>query len=134
VIKISPGVYGDYYWHVEQPERVAFTRSGQVLELNFAARLNGEIEGTVYAQRQQKPLAGVMIELADRQGQLVQRLKTGFDGFYLFEKVPFGQYQVRISVEQLQRLNYQPMVPLGVILSDENDIASGNDFMIKVVE
>ena len=48
VVKVSPGVFGDHYWDVDDPKRAVITRQGKALVLEYAARLNGEIEGTVY--------------------------------------------------------------------------------------
>jgi hypothetical protein len=131
VIKISPGVYGDYYWDVPMPERAVITRLGKPLILEFAARLNGEIEGMVYKTKQTlTPLSGVSLELLDDQGNIAMTVKSGFDGFYLFEKVPFGQYLVRVSPALLKQLNHQPIKALPVKVSKDNDIVSGLDFYL----
>ena len=132
VVKISPGVYGDYYWDVSMPERAVLTRVGKPLTVNFAARLNGEVEGMVFKNNENgAPLSGVEIQLLDQDGKVIKTVKSGFDGFYLFEKVPFGQYQIRISEKQLIRLGYVVNQSQSIEVSKDNDIVSGVDFYLK---
>lgn len=132
VIKVSSGVYGDHYWDVESPERAVVTREGKSLTVDFAARFNGEIEGSVYKDQQSlRAVAGLVIELLDGEGKVINTVKSGFDGFYLFEKVPFGHYQVQVAIEQLKRQGMNLVAPQSVEVSDENDIVSGIDFYLN---
>lgn len=131
VIKISPGIFGDHYWDVEIPEIAVLAREGKTLTVNFAAMFNGEIEGSVYLDEQfLKPLSGVVVELVDAQGNIVNSVKSGFDGFYLFEKVPFGRYQVQIEAVQLIKQKLPPVSPQNIEVSSDNDIVSGVDFYL----
>ncbi len=131
VVKVSPGVHEDYYWDVEVPERAVISRQGKPLQLDFAAALNGEIEGFVMHSGQTKPVSGVVLELVSSKGEVIQTVKSGFDGFYLFEKVRFGNYSVRVSAAQLNELHYLTVEPITVELSQENDIVSGIEFYLE---
>lgn len=132
VIKVSPGVFGDHYWDVSMPERAVITRLGKPLTLDFAARLNGEVEGMVYRNDENgAPVSGIELELIDTKGNVVKTIKSGFDGFYLFEKVPFGKYQITVAEDQLSSQKFIVNGPFTIELSKENDIVSGLDFYLK---
>jgi len=40
---------------------------------------------------------GLDLELVDPAGKVVATARTDFDGFFLFERVPYGAYAVRVS-------------------------------------
>jgi hypothetical protein len=40
---------------------------------------------------------GVDLELVDANGKVVARTRTDYDGFFLFERVAYGSYAVRVS-------------------------------------
>jgi hypothetical protein len=56
----------------------------------------GEISGSLQREGG-KPLSGVDIELLDRNGRAVKTTRTEYDGFFLFEYVPYGSYQIRVA-------------------------------------
>lgn len=65
-----------------------------VIDLPLVAA--GEISGTL--QRDDgKLLTGVDIELVNKRGQVVKTTRSEYDGYFLFESVPYGQYKLRIS-------------------------------------
>jgi len=56
----------------------------------------GEISGSLQREGG-KPLSGVDIELLDRNGRAIKATRTEYDGFFLFEFVPYGTYQIRVA-------------------------------------
>jgi hypothetical protein len=40
---------------------------------------------------------GVDLELVDATGKVAGTARTDFDGFFLFERVPYGRYTLRVS-------------------------------------
>lgn len=56
----------------------------------------GEISGSLQREGG-KPLSGVDVELLDRNGRAVKTTRTEYDGFFLFEFVPYGAYQIRVA-------------------------------------
>ena len=56
----------------------------------------GEISGNLQREGG-KILSGVEIELLDKSGHPVKSTRSEYDGFFLFEFVPYGQYRLRIS-------------------------------------
>ena len=54
------------------------------------------------------PLEGVLLELVDARGAAIARARSEFDGFALFEKVPYGAYAVRVAAESAKALAGAP--------------------------
>ena len=44
-----------------------------------------------------KTLNGVDIELLDTSGRVVKTTRSEYDGFFLFEFVPYGSYKLRVG-------------------------------------
>lgn len=65
-----------------------------VIELPLVSA--GEISGSLQREGG-KPLSGVDIELVDMKGRAVKSTRTEYDGFFLFEFVPYGTYQLRVA-------------------------------------
>nr|WP_315458648.1 carboxypeptidase regulatory-like domain-containing protein [uncultured Sphingorhabdus sp.] len=57
----------------------------------------GEISGSLQREGG-KPLSGVDVELLDRNGRAIKTTRTEYDGFFLFEYVPYGAYQIRVAL------------------------------------
>ena len=95
--------------------------------------MTGEIDGTASVQigASTREVSGVIVELVDLQGNVVQSTKTAYDGFYLLAKVPVGKYQLRISRTQTDSLNLVPVKPTLVVIEVENPIVNGMDFVLQ---
>ncbi len=82
----------------------------------------GEVEGTLV-----KPgggsLPGVGLELLDEEGRVIRETRTEFDGFFLFDGVPYGNYRLRIEKLSAQALRVSPAVGKSAIVDDDNQVA-----------
>jgi hypothetical protein len=65
-----------------------------VVELPLVAA--GEISGTLQREGG-KVLSGVDIELLDKNGRTVKTTRSEYDGYFLFESVPYGRYSLRVA-------------------------------------
>jgi hypothetical protein len=110
-----------------------------LLELPLVAA--GEIAGTLQSENG-SALGGVEIELIDAKSQMVKATRSEYDGFFLFEGVPYGQYQLRlaalsaniIGVEQrlaaTAMLNRdKPTLELGVVIAQKAARIAGADII-----
>ncbi len=61
----------------------------------------------------------------------MQTVMTEPDGFYLFEKVPFGEHTVRVSPQQLAKRGYKQPEGVQASVSSENDIVLGVEFILE---
>lgn len=72
-----------------------------------------------------------MLELVDSKNNTILRAKSAFDGFYLFTMVPPGSYLVRVSPEQIKRLNLKSPQDRKVVIEGDGTIVSGVDIILK---
>lgn len=82
-------------------------RPGQVLKLSYPLSGAGDIEGTVYIRRAEtaEPARGVVLRLTDATtGKEVASKISEFDGYYLFESLPFGRYHLEADPVQMREL------------------------------
>ena len=96
----------DPQW-VAQPKGARLVpRPGEAATLDFPVILTSEIDGTVYFREKGsfRALGGIMVELLDSQRKVVNRTETAWDGFYIVQFVPPGNYFLRLSPEQLKKL------------------------------
>ena len=52
-------------------------------------------------------LEGVEIELLDSAGRLVRKSQSDFDGYLLFDAVPYGEYRLRLGASSAAALGVQ---------------------------
>ena len=72
-----------------------------------------------------------MLELVNREGEIVLQTKSAFDGFYLFTMVPPGSYLVRVSPEQIKRLNLKSPQDRQIVIEGDGTIVSGVDIILE---
>ena len=60
----------------------------------------------------------------------MQEVETAYDGFYLFESVLPGQYTVRVSPAQLERLDLRSSPPIAVRIGGDGTVVSGVEFTL----
>ena len=61
------------------------------------------------------------LELIDKRGAVAATAISEFDGFFLFDRVAYGSYRLRIAADSARTLG------VGVILRDGVTIARGSD-------
>ncbi len=82
----------------------------------------GEVAG--YLQKASGALlGGVDIELITASGIVIKSTRSEYDGFFLFESVPYGKYQIRIAALAANILGTQQQLPGSVELNKGAPIA-----------
>ncbi|HEX6603999.1 MAG TPA: carboxypeptidase-like regulatory domain-containing protein [Sphingomicrobium sp.] len=76
--------------------QVVVPRPGVPAEVQIGLVGGGDIEGAV-VKSGGLGFEGLDLELVDSSGKVVATARTDFDGFFLFERVPYGAYSVRVS-------------------------------------
>ena len=75
---------------------VVMPRPGVAVTIELPLVSAGELDGTL-VRAGGNPLEGVDLELVDVEGRVAGKTRSDFDGFFLFEGVPYGRYTVRVS-------------------------------------
>jgi hypothetical protein len=72
------------------------THAGSHVSLDVAVLLTGDIEGYVFVGAADDAVAarGVIVSLRDTRGYEIARARSEFDGYYSFNSVPGGYYEV----------------------------------------
>lgn len=108
---------------------VVTPRPGVPVTIELPLVAAGEISGTLQREGG-KNLGGVEIQLLDKSGRVVKSTRSEYDGYFLFEFVPYGKYSLRVAgtsativgidtnlpgIAELARKN--PMVDLGIVVA-----------------
>ncbi|MBU3994079.1 MAG: hypothetical protein KKA12_16250 [Alphaproteobacteria bacterium] len=82
-------------------------RPGRTHEAEFAIVGMSDVEGIVYFRNNgaARGVAGVRLRLIDSRNEEFKSVRTEVDGYYFFEQIPPGNYELVIDPEQAKRLN-----------------------------
>ena len=78
--------------------QVIVPRPGVAAQVEIGLVGAGDIEG-VLVKDDGQGFEGLDIELVDASGKVIASTRSDFDGFILFERVPYGRYGMRLSSE-----------------------------------
>ncbi|MBL4902563.1 MAG: hypothetical protein JKY62_07915 [Desulfocapsa sp.] len=133
-IKVDVDTLEDPFWQPSLAGTAILPRPGHVDYVEFPVVSTGEVDGTVYStdgQGVMKNLAFVQLELLDSEGNIVQSIRSEYDGFYLFEKVFPGDYTLRVSPDDPQGSVLAGGQELKVTIGNDGTIASGMDIRLQ---
>ncbi|MFL6746334.1 MAG: hypothetical protein ACJ8EO_09970, partial [Sphingomicrobium sp.] len=65
---------------------------------------------------------GLDLELVDASGKVVAATRTDFDGFFLFERVPYGVYAIRASKDSAVAAKISADLGIGVTVTAEKSV------------
>lgn len=103
------------------PGVVVTPRPGVATHVLLPLVAAGEVDGTLRREGG-NGIEGIDLELVDQTGSVRSRARTEFDGFFIFETVPYGTYTLRIATLSAQAIGVES--PLGqVMLSRTNQRA-----------
>ena len=122
LIGIDAGSLPDPYVQPSLPGVVITPRPGIAMTVELPLVAAGEVEGTLVRQGG-GAISGVGLELLDAEGRVVRETRTEFDGFFLFEGVPYGEYRVRIDKLSAQAIKLSSQLAQRAIVDDQNPVA-----------
>jgi hypothetical protein len=123
----------DPFWAPVKKSKSIVPRPGHVEKIDIPVVTTGEIDGTLVthtADGMEEPLSNIKIQLLNRQGNIVQEVRSEYDGYYYFQKVFPGRYSVRVAPENTQKLNANAPA-FEVEIDDKGTVASGNTIILK---
>jgi hypothetical protein len=80
----------------EKALQVVVPRPGIPADVQIGLVGGGSVEGALMKSGE-LGFEGVDLELVDPTGKVAGTARTDFDGFFLFERVPYGRYALRVS-------------------------------------
>jgi hypothetical protein len=101
--------------------QVVVPRPGIPAEVQIPLVGGGDIEGAV-VKSAELGFEGLDLELVDPSGKVIATARTDFDGFFLFERVPYGGYSIRIGKDSATAAKLIPDLGLHVQVSMEKSL------------
>jgi hypothetical protein len=107
-------------------------RPGNVARLDFPVRMTTEIDGTVYLLENgvERGIGDLKLELLNDEHEVVAETTSSWDGFYIVPGVVSGDYWLRVSPQQLQRLGLTDTGIRKLTVSGDGSFISGMDMTI----
>ncbi len=96
LIGIDSSSLPDPFVQPATPGMVVTPRPGVPMILELPLVSAGEVAGTL-KREDGKILSGVDLELLTPTGAVLKKTRSEFDGYFLFESVPYGKYSLRIA-------------------------------------
>ena len=96
-------------------------RPGVAAEVEIGLVGAGDIEG-VLVQDDGSGIEGLEIELLDATGNVVATTQSDFDGFFLFERVAYGRYSLRLAEESAQAVGVDRAIDATAEISPERTV------------
>jgi hypothetical protein len=102
--------------------QVVVPRPGIAAEVEIALVGAGDIEGAIVRDGGDG-FEGLEVELLDSAGKVVASTRSDFDGFFLFERVAYGRYAVRLSAETARIARLQQALNASAEVNGEAPVA-----------
>jgi hypothetical protein len=102
--------------------QVVVPRPGIPAEVQIPLVGGGDIEGAILKSAE-LGFEGLDLELVDSSGKVIANARTDFDGFFLFERVPYGSYRVRIGKQSAAAAKLAQELGVSVQVSSDKPVA-----------
>jgi hypothetical protein len=102
--------------------QVVVPRPGIPADVEIALVGGGDIEGAI-VKSAELGFEGLDLELVDSSGKVVATARTDFDGFFLFDRVAYGSYTIRIARDSAASAKLLQDLGLKVAISSEKPVA-----------
>ncbi len=139
LVGIDAGSLPDPLLQPATPGLVVTPRPGVIAVIELPLVSAGEVDGTL-VRAGGNPIEGVDIELVSALGIITAKTRSDFDGFFIFESVPYGTYSLRIAkpsaeiallraelVAQVEIGDATPSVQLGIVAAEHNGQAKPSE-------
>jgi hypothetical protein len=135
-IGIITATLEDPQWLSQRPGLRIVARPGRVSELEFAVNMTGEIDGTAVLHERGvgRGVGDLELELQAGDGTVVATTRSASDGYFVLAGVLPGQYTLRISPAQLERLGLRASGTQAVTVDSDGSFVYGKDFVVRAVE
>ena len=89
--------------------QVVVPRPGVAAKLEIGLVGAGDIEG-VLVRNDGRGFEGLDVELVDASGKTVEATRSDYDGFFLFQRVAYGSYTLRLSRDSAKIAGVEPAI------------------------
>jgi hypothetical protein len=96
-------------------------RPGVAARIEIGLVGSGDIEGMV-VQSDGRGFEGLDLELVDPTGKVVASGRSDYDGFFLFDRIPYGRYGLRVTTESAKAAGVDPTIGRTVEISAQKSV------------
>lgn len=122
LVGVDEASLGDPYLAPATKGIVVIPRPGVAAVIELPISPSGEVEGVLHSSSGvEQP--GVVLELIDARGAVTASTMSEFDGFFLFERVPYGRYRMRVAADAARALSVNTMIDAAIEIGRSKDIA-----------
>ena len=100
---------------------VVTPRPGVSAKVAIAVLPSGEVEGSLRSAAG-VPVEGVELELVDERGAVTAVTLSEYDGFFLFERVPYGKYRLQVAQSSARKLEVATSLGEAITVSRDRDL------------
>lgn len=118
LVGIDAASISDPFTQPPGPGVVVTPRPGLAVAFDLPLVSAGEVIGTLNAVGG-RTLEGIDLELVDNDGRVAAVTRSDFDGFFQFERVPYGSYRLRIAKLSAQAARLHPDLPQKVTVGSD---------------
>jgi hypothetical protein len=113
--------------------QVVVPRPGVPAEVQIGLVGGGDIEGALMKSGE-LGFEGIDLELVDSSGKVAQVARTDFDGFFLFDRVAYGKYSIRIGAASAVAAKLAPDLGLAVENTPDRSVVRLGSIQPKSVQ
>lgn len=124
----------DPFWQPLEKGSSIVPRPGHAQVMDIPVISTGEIDGTIFmktADNSEKPMSNIPVQLIDNTGTVVEEVRSEYDGYYLFTKIPPGSYRVGLADTTRKALGVETAPKDMITINNEGNAASGIDFLLE---
>jgi hypothetical protein len=121
-VGIDRSSLGDPMLAPKKALQVVVPRPGVPAQVEIGLVSSGDIEGAI-VKNGGLGFEGVDLELLDSTGSVVSTARTDYDGYFLFEGVPYGTYRVRIAKSSAEAIGVGQDLKLQTTVDDQHPVA-----------
>ena len=122
MIGVDRATLDDPYLQPAKEGIVVVPRRGVASSIDIALKPTGEVEGTLYHRGEVSP--ATKLELVRPDGTVAARTATEYDGFFLFELVAYGSYELRLAESEEVRLGTGLLEAGSIVLDYDEQVAN----------
>jgi len=100
-VGIDTSSLGDPSLAPKKALQVVVPRPGVAAKIEIGLVGSGDIEGML-VQGDGRAFEGLDVELVDPTGKVVASGRSDYDGFFLFDRIPYGRYGLRLTAESAE--------------------------------
>ena len=132
-VEIDPNSIADPLLSPEHKGYEVMTRPGSTVVADFPMIMTTTIEGNAYIldkQNNKQPLKEAVVELEDKDGKPLRRTITEFDGYFSFDKIGAGHYQLGVPTEVLKDFHAVIKVAPAIDIAKVTEFISNRDIVL----